>query len=394
MDFDDTLSDAVRRDSVRVPPYPSTALRLQQVLKKPNYSQNELVEAMRTDAVFTGNLLRLANSPFYRRGDAVTSLTVAVARIGARELTRLALAATVSTVGQSQGPLAELRRLVWRQSLASALVCEALAKVEGAADTSESFVAGLLHDAGKLLVISSLEEAISKTKGAAQKPAAEWDFLLEKHHIAFGRVLVAKWQLPASLEAVVMNHHDGLAEDDMSRRVAMADQIVEALERQSTVDEAMLETLTGFGPAAARSLATVLPTIPATIAAFENPAELNDTVLRAKPVEAPLNTVAMLDRLEPVQLIVEVKGSSGAKPLALDVRAAGPRRFTGLSAFPLQVNRLVEFHVRGVSLSVWANVQRVRKLGEVYELDLSLFAMSPETAAAWERLLGQQRQAA
>ncbi|MER2559348.1 MAG: HDOD domain-containing protein [Myxococcaceae bacterium] len=103
------LAEAVRKDSIRVPPYPMTAMKLQQVLARPDYLQSELVNAMRTDAVFTGNLLRLANSPFYRRGEAVTSLQVAVGRIGAKELTRLAMAATVTQASTGAGPPAAPR---------------------------------------------------------------------------------------------------------------------------------------------------------------------------------------------------------------------------------------------------------------------------------------------
>jgi HD-like signal output (HDOD) protein len=74
MELAEALADAVQKDSVRVPPYPSTAMKLQQVMSRPDFTIASLVDAMRTDAVFTGNILRLANSPFYRRGDAVTSL--------------------------------------------------------------------------------------------------------------------------------------------------------------------------------------------------------------------------------------------------------------------------------------------------------------------------------
>ena len=91
------LDEAVSRGTVRVPPYPSTALQLQAVLAKDDYGTQALVDAMRTDQVFTGNLLRLANSPIYRRGNDVTSIAMAVQRVGARELTRLAMAASRKT---------------------------------------------------------------------------------------------------------------------------------------------------------------------------------------------------------------------------------------------------------------------------------------------------------
>jgi hypothetical protein len=95
-----------------------------------------------------------------------------------------------------------------------------------------------------------------------------------------------------------------------------------------------------------------------------------------------------------VALVFEVRGAGA--PLVLDVRSAGDKRFVALGKAPLQVNRLVEFHVVGEALSVWAVVQRVRRLGEVFELDCGLFAMSAEVAAAWKKVRdeGTQREAA
>jgi HD-like signal output (HDOD) protein len=382
MDFDETLRDAVKKDSVRVPPYPSTAMKLQQVMARADYATADLVAAMRTDAVFTGNLLRLANSPFYRRGEAVTSLPLAVGRIGAKELTRLALAATVSSAAASAGPLSELRRLVWRQSLTSALVCEALAQAEGA-DASEAFVAGLLHDAGKLLVLGCLEDALTKTPAAPMRPWTEWLPLLEAHHVAFGLALAAKWQLPEALTHVLAHHHDVPAPDARCRRVARADVIVALLEENATVDAATLVARTGLPEATAHRLAERIPTIPATIAAFEAGVQSAEAAAKPKPGtdEAPLRPPEVMT---PVALVFEVR--SGKAPLALDVRSAGDKRFVALSKEPLQVNRLVEFHVVGEPLTVWAVVQRVRRLGEVHELDCGLFAMSTEVAAAWRRI--------
>jgi HD-like signal output (HDOD) protein len=391
MDLDEALKEAVKKDSVRVPPYPSTSMKLQQVMAKPDYATADLVAAMRTDAVFTGNLLRLANSPFYRRGDAVTSLPVAVSRIGGKELSRLALAATVSSAAASAGPLAELRRLVWRQSLTSALVCEVLAGLEGA-DAGEAFVAGLLHDAGKLLAVGCLEDALAKTPAMAARPWSEWLPLLEAHHVAFGLSLAAKWQLPEPLTRVIAHHHDEPTPDAACARVVRADRIVALMEENATLGAATLATRTGLAPTTAERLAEKIPSIPATIAAFEAEAQAEvvtpkSTADREPPLRPP-------EVLAAVALVFEVRGAGA--PLVLDVRSAGDKRFVALGKAPLQVNRLVEFHVVGEALSVWAVVQRVRRLGEVFELDCGLFAMSAEVAAAWKKVRdeGTQREAA
>ncbi len=387
MELAEALTDAVQKDSVRVPPYPSTALKLQQVMSRPDFTIASLVDAMRTDAVFTGNILRLANSPFYRRGDAVTSLTLAVARIGTKELTRLAMAASVSNAASAAGPLAELRRGVWRRSLTAALVAEALAKVDGS-DTGEAFVAGLLHDAGKLLIIGCIEDVLAKH---ADLPASSTDIavILEHQHAKFGLILSGRWQLPVALAQVIAHHHDAVVPDPLTRRVAMADLIVEALDGQAGVDAKALEALTGLPASSCEVLAASIPSIPEAISAFEGDAAPTDSAPKAPVVE----TVAPpLSPSRAVALTLELKG--GAKGVLLDVRRADAHGFVALAKDALQTNRVVEFQVQGSTLKVWAVVQRVRRRGEIHELDCSLFAASPEVARQWLQVLDQHVRAA
>ncbi|MDP3503554.1 MAG: HDOD domain-containing protein [Myxococcales bacterium] len=387
MELAEALADAVQKDSVRVPPYPSTAMKLQQVMLRPDFTLHALVDAMRTDAVFTGNILRLANSAFYRRGDPVTSLTLAVSRIGTRELTRLAMAAGVSNAATAAGPLAELRRGVWRRSLTAALVAEALAKVEGT-DAGEAFVAGLLHDSGKLLVLGCIEDAFAK-RPEVLAASSDIEVLLEQHHAKFGLILSGRWQLPVALAQVIAHHHDAAPPDALTRRVALADRIVEALEAQASVDATALETLTGLPASSCAALAATLPSIPASINAFEGDATPTESAPRAPLVE-PVSRPPSSSRA--VALTLELKGS--AKRVLLDVRHADAHGFVALAKDALQTNRLVEFQVQGSTLKVWAVVQRVRRRGEIHELECSLFAASPEVARQWSRVLEQNERAA
>lgn len=381
MELAEALADAVQKDSVRVPPYPSTAMKLQKVMSQPDFSMNALVDAMRTDAVFTGNILRLANSPFYRRGDAVTSLGLAVGRIGTKELTRLAMAASVSNAASAAGPLSELRRGVWRRSLTSALVAEALAKVDGS-DAGEAFVAGLLHDAGKLLIIGCIEDALAKRP---ELLASTNDIagLLEQEHAKFGLILSGRWQLPVALAQVIAHHHDAAAPDALTRRVALADLIVEALEERASVDAKALEALTGLSTSACETLASSIPSIPSAISAFEGDAAATESAPQPAVVEVALP----LESSRAVALTLELKGS--AKAVLLDVRRADAHGFVALAKDALQTNRVVEFQVQGSTLKVWAVVQRVRQRGEVHELECSLFAASPEVARGWSQVLEQ-----
>lgn len=372
MDVEEVLMEAVRSDAVRVPPYPSTAMKLQKLLSGANYSSAQLVEAMRTDAVFAGNILRLANSPFYRRGNPVTSLNAAVGRIGAKELTRLALAATVSNAASQAGVLSSERRRLWREAFANALVCEALARLEGA-DPEESFVAGLLHDSGSMLIVGCLEDEAGKSQ-EAPPPLEEVRSAIGRHHASFGAVLASRWQLPQSLTNVIVAHHEPTPGDALCRRVARADRIVMALESHASLDALALADITGASPLACRELAELIPKIPASIAAFD---------AEAVPVRKPTGKPRQAPNS--VSFTLELRGKGGS--LVLDVCKATATGFVAIAEGPIPLNRLVEVQVMGTKTSLWAVVQNVRTLGTSQELECTLFALAPEIAREWSKLL-------
>ena len=257
------LAELVSSGAVRVPPYPACALKLQGVLASEDYTTNDLVHAMEADPVFAANLLRLSNSPYYRRAAEVTSLQMAVQRVGSKELVRLAMATSVASLAAADGPYFAVRRQVWRQALTSALICDALSGLCGLAP-AEAFLAGLLHDVGKLLVVGALED-LAVT--ADDNPA--WWAVVERFHVHCGELLAQRWHLPGVLVTVITTHHDAPeALAPLPKLVHMADEVVALLEAETDVDEAALAGA-GLTPALAQAVLRRVPEIPASLAAFE-----------------------------------------------------------------------------------------------------------------------------
>lgn len=361
-----SLEELVSRKTIRVPPYPATALLLSQVLAREDYATADLVEAMRADPVFAANLLRLANSPFYRRGAEVTSLGVAVQRLGGRELTRLAMASAVSKLSTSEGPLHGLRRRVWREALSSALVCEALCAFEGA-DTGEGFVAALLHDAGRLLVLSAIEDLWPQGSPLAERDEAGWATILTRFHVSFGEQLAQRWGLPGVLGAVITTHHDDAStHGPLTKRVVFADRVVALLESQPEVTSADLERL-GLAPAHAQSLAVVLHGIPATLRAFDPTAPSRVRPETKQPVGGGL--WAQVDG-EPAWAV------TAFEERGLTVRA--PRL--------LAPHLLLEVTVLPAELQFWAIVDSCDSVGGGFTARLLPFALPPEAARQWQSL--------
>lgn len=374
------LEEEVSRGAVRVPPYPATALKLQKVLSAEDYSTQQLVEAMSADPVFTANLLRLANSPFYKRGAEVTSLTVAVQRIGARELTRLAMASTVSKLSQDTGPLHPIRRRLWRESLSSAMVCEMLSRLDHT-DEGEGFVAALLHDVGKLLVVGAIEDLWHRMPELEARDEAAWLELIERFHVAFGEVLALRWGLPGVLGAVLTTHHDWPDTlGPLTRRVVISDAIVALMEAHADVSIEALQEL-GLSPAHAQSMAELIPRVPVAINAFESKEPAAPASLVKPKVTAQASSSAF---------VVEVPGEH-SWPIE-HVDSHGLVAKTDKSLAP---NLLFELSVQPQGLHFWAIVQSCEpKTGGGWVANLRPFALAPEDARQWAALTKMVKQPA
>ncbi|MFZ5441376.1 MAG: HDOD domain-containing protein [Myxococcota bacterium] len=372
------LDEAVSRGAVRVPPYPSTAMKLQAVLAKDDYRTADLVEAMKTDQVFAGNLLRLANSPMYRRASEATSIAAAVTRVGARELTRLAMAAAITHAAQGTGELARLRRRVWRQSLAAAVIAEALAPEDGL-DAGEAFVAALLHDVGKLLALTTLEELLARSPSLRADEATLWAEV-DRAHVQLGAVLAQRWQLPGVLGAVISLHHDERERGaPLTRLVLRADAVVDLLEQQAEVDEARLRAL-GFAESAARQLAELLPDLPAFLNALDT-----EPAPRAAPAPPAGEWLG-------VQLV-----SGDAKSAAWPVKKLDARALDFTASAALQPGQLVELELKpgdGGALRFWAVVEHVASHGASFDVRARPFALDAIRAEQWATLVTNAGRAA
>lgn len=367
----DVLNAMVSRGDLRVPPYPAIALKVQKVLSKENHTGADLVDAMRADAVFSAMLLRLANSPFYRRGTEVTSLAVAVQRVGPKELLRLAMAQSLSGLVRANGRLQAERRRLWRQALTSALLSEALAKQEGA-NSSESFLAGLLHDAGKLMVLEALEELLAEHPEMASDG---WRDAVEQLHVKFGETLAQHWQLPGLFGAVIATHHDAPATlGPLTRRVVLADLVGEQLDRRVVVRASDLEQV-GVARTVANELEAIIPHLPPTLAAFDGPPE------RRGEGRGPQARVHH-------PMAVEVLGE---EVRTLAVTRASEELLEVLAPAATPENTLLELRTSPGSVQLWVLVTRSERRPDGWALALRPFALSAASSDAWGAFVTEAR---
>lgn len=191
-----------------IPAFPPVALRVLQMLGDDKVSNGQLSEVMAADPVFSGEILRCANSSLYQRASAVEGLPQAVAVLGFTRLRSLAMAVATRRYVSGILILAELRAW-WRYSLSCAVIAEALARVCHLRE-DQAYCAALFHDIGRLGLMAAHPEpyaALLREAGERVRAGRELDFDSEER-ARFGmdryeaaRWLAEHWCLPTELRA-------------------------------------------------------------------------------------------------------------------------------------------------------------------------------------------------
>lgn len=191
--------------------FPDIYFKLKQVIEAPNSSAKEIAQVVGSDVGLAGRLLKLVNSPFYGLSSRVDSIERAVSMVGARELSTLALGITTINFFKDIPPELVDMRTFWRHSLSCAVFCKLLADY-GALPRERMFIAGLLHDAGRLLLFKDLPYASVQAMIHARSnmlPLLEAEIeIFGFNHAHVGQRLLSEWKFPEAIVAAVGHHHD------------------------------------------------------------------------------------------------------------------------------------------------------------------------------------------
>ncbi len=185
--------------------YPVVLIKALALLNRENVSLNEVEKVAASDAVLTTSLLRVANSCLYTAVEPITTIPRALAHIGIDAAKKVFAAAAVQPLFAS----ATLRGL-WEHSIESAAIAERLAEKTDDVDTGTAFVAGLIHDIGRVALESRARSAVTMHRRLADSAACTVFADLAVFgldHAAMGAELLEQWGLPASLTAGVKLHH-------------------------------------------------------------------------------------------------------------------------------------------------------------------------------------------
>jgi HD-like signal output (HDOD) protein len=193
----------------KLPAFNSTALRIQKEIAKEEPDGRLIEKLIVSDQSLTGEVLRVSNSSFYRGLSQVATVRDAIIRLGIREVSNIVTLITLQNNFHSKdSAVHKIMGKLWRHSLGCAMGASWLAKQTGfEAIAHETFIAGLLHDVGKLFILKVIDDM--KASGEIQNPPSDtvMDEVMQNLHADHGHLLLKHWNLPQKYCQVAQDHH-------------------------------------------------------------------------------------------------------------------------------------------------------------------------------------------
>jgi putative nucleotidyltransferase with HDIG domain len=201
------------RNIEELPTLPSVVLEVLSLAHSPNTSIKSISECIYRDPPLATKVLKVANSSFYRRGDRkIETLHHAIVLLGLAEIINITTSVSViSTLFQGKGAEASIRESFWDHSVATGLIARHIDKKLGMKSYGREFVAGLLHDIGKIILDQySHEEFMEAYRSSIQGDKLMFEAEMElcgTNHMELGYYVAQKWNLPEYLCDVILYHH-------------------------------------------------------------------------------------------------------------------------------------------------------------------------------------------
>jgi HD-like signal output (HDOD) protein len=207
--FVDEIENVIASGEITLPVFNPTALRVQQELIKKEPDTRILEQLITGDQSLSSQVLRMANSAFYRGLSNVLTVKAAIIRLGMREIGRIVLLSASKNQFRSADPeINKVMKKLWQHSAGCALAANWLAKRCKFADLgSQAFFAGLLHDVGKLFVLMVIEQVKRKNKALALTDALFLE-AVDTLHTKQGFALMQQWHMPEQYCLIVRDHHE------------------------------------------------------------------------------------------------------------------------------------------------------------------------------------------
>ena len=202
-----------------LPTLPAVYFQVNKLLQDKQASIEKIARIIEVDPGMSSSILRLVNSAFYGLGKTCNSISHAVMILGFNAVKNAIVSVTVlDALTVKDRPAGFNTTDFWRHSVSVAVLARQLAQRSRLAAPEDAFIAGLLHDAGKIILLNYFKDDFLRILQAmrernlafadAEQEVASLD------HVQIGAYLARKWQMPDPIVEAIACHHYYVTQDD------------------------------------------------------------------------------------------------------------------------------------------------------------------------------------
>jgi signal transduction histidine kinase/HD-like signal output (HDOD) protein len=228
----------------RLPAMPQILIKLIAHLQADDLGMPELAALIAQDAGMTGKILAVANSSAYHRGNRSANLEQSLVSLGTDMIKTLVISESVfQTFNNFPHSGSTDLRAFWKNSLLAAVVARELARRTSYPQLEEAYLAGLLHNVGRLALLATAprEYAFNFTARDDEELCAVEQRTLQITHTEAGAWLIERWQLDSFLADSVLYHHEPTARLEAAHPLIRIVRLAHLMATHAEDDDALLE---------------------------------------------------------------------------------------------------------------------------------------------------------
>jgi putative nucleotidyltransferase with HDIG domain len=217
---------------------PTVYSSLIDVLNDPSATPQAVSDLIACDQASTSKVLKIVNSPFYGFSGQIETISRAVVVLGFNEIYNLILSSSIMDFFTGKESLSNFEPVeVWRHSIAVGIATKTLGRLAGHPNQENFFIAGVLHDIGKLVFFQYGEDEFSLALELCereQKPISQVELkIFGIDHARIGALLAEQWRFPEPIINAIQYHGQGIIPgkfDFLTAAVHMGNILARALE--------------------------------------------------------------------------------------------------------------------------------------------------------------------